>query len=101
MLRGCFADALWNWRKPMTGLRRAAMAEAATLLTLFFVAMPLKYFFGDARLVSTVGPVHGLTFMVFLWFVGRSWAEGLIDGTGVLRLFVGALLPMGGFINER
>ncbi|MEO1244147.1 MAG: DUF3817 domain-containing protein [Pseudomonadota bacterium] len=85
----------------MTGLRRAAIAEALTLLTLFCVAMPLKYIVGDPWLVSVVGPVHGLMFMVFLWFVVRSWAEGLINGMGALRLFVGALIPVGGFVNER
>ena len=59
----------------MTGLRRAAIAEAVTLLALFCVAMPIKYIFGEARVVSVVGPVHGLMFMVFLWFVVRSWAR--------------------------
>ncbi|MEM7504553.1 MAG: DUF3817 domain-containing protein [Pseudomonadota bacterium] len=85
----------------MTGLRRAAIAEAVTLLALFCVAMPIKYIIGDPRLVSVLGPVHGLTFMVFLWFVVRSWAEGSINGWGALRLFVGAMIPMGGFVNER
>ena len=85
----------------MTGLRRAALAEAVTLLALFCVAMPIKYIVGDPWVVSVVGPVHGLMFMVFLWFVVRSWAEGLINGMGAFRLFVGALIPMGGFVNER
>ncbi len=85
----------------MTGLRRAAIAEALTLLALFCVAMPIKYIVGDPRAVSVVGPVHGLMFMVFLWFVVRSWAEGIINGMGALRLFVGALIPVGGFVNER
>lgn len=85
----------------MTGLRRAAIAEAVTLLALFCVAMPVKYLAGEPRVVSVMGPAHGLMFMVFLWFVVRSWAEGLINRSGALRLFVGALVPMGGFINER
>ncbi|MEM1436652.1 MAG: DUF3817 domain-containing protein [Pseudomonadota bacterium] len=85
----------------MTGLRRAAFAEAVTLLALFFLAMPIKYILGEPRVVSVIGPVHGLMFMVFLWFVVRSWSEGIINGTGAVRLFVGALIPMGGFVNER
>ena len=85
----------------MKGLRRAAIAEAVTLLALFGLAMPFKYVLGEPRLVSVVGPVHGLMFMVFLWFVIRSWAEGMINGVGAARLFIGALIPMGGFINER
>ncbi len=88
-------------RRATTGLRRAALVEAATLLALFCVAMPLKYFAQAPWAVSIIGPVHGLMFMVFLWFVVRSWAEGLINGAGALRLFVGALIPLGGVINER
>ncbi|WP_308916473.1 DUF3817 domain-containing protein [Jannaschia sp. LMIT008] len=85
----------------MTGLMRAAVLEAWTLLSLFAVAMPLKHVFGVPEAVSLVGPIHGLAFMVFLWFVVRSWAEGLIDWIGALRLFAGAFVPLGGFFNER
>ncbi|MYC67197.1 MAG: DUF3817 domain-containing protein [Acidobacteriia bacterium] len=85
----------------MTGLRRAALAEAATLLALFCVAMPLKYIAGASWAVSVAGSIHGLLFMVFVWFVVRSWAEGLINWLGAFRLFFGALVPLGGVINER
>ena len=85
----------------MTGLKRAAIFEALTLLALFCVAMPLKYWAGVPSAVSIMGPIHGLAFMVFLWFVIRSWAEGLINRLGALRLFIGAFIPFGGFVNER
>ncbi|MBU2934888.1 MULTISPECIES: DUF3817 domain-containing protein [Pacificibacter] len=85
----------------MIGLMRAAIFEALTLLALFCVAMPLKYFAGMPQFVSVMGPLHGLAFMIFLWFVIRSWAEGLIGWTGAARLFVGAMIPFGGFVNER
>ena len=85
----------------MIGLRRAAIFEALTLLALFCVAMPLKYWADVPQAVSVVGPVHGLAFMVFIWFVTRSWAEGIINGLGALRLFIGAFVPFGGFVNER
>ena len=85
----------------MTGLARAAVAEALTLLALVGVAMPLKYGADVPLAVSIVGPIHGFAFMVFLWFVARSWGEGLVDWLGALRLFVGALIPFGGLVNER
>lgn len=85
----------------MDSLVRFAILEALTLLVLLCVAMPLKYWADIPEAVSLVGPIHGLAFLVFLWFVTRSWAEGLIDWLGALRLFVGALIPFGGFINER
>ncbi|MEX3015923.1 DUF3817 domain-containing protein [Gymnodinialimonas hymeniacidonis] len=85
----------------MVGLMRAAIFEALTLLALFCVAMPLKYTAEIPQAVSVMGPIHGLAFMVFLWFVIRSWAEGLINWLGALRLLVGAFIPFGGFVNER
>lgn len=85
----------------MIGLRRIALLEAWTLILLFGVAMPLKYAAGIDQATSIMGPIHGLAFMVFLWFVIRSWAEGIIDALGAGRLFIGAFLPGGGFFNER
>ncbi len=85
----------------MTGLRRAAIAEALTLLALVGFAVPLKYSFGVPIAVSIVGPIHGLAFIVFFSFAIRSWAEELINANRVSRLIVGAFISMGGFINER
>ncbi len=85
----------------MTGLIRAAMFEALTLLALVGVAMPLKSWASLPQAISIVGPIHGLAFMVFLRCVARSWGEGLVDWLGALRLFVGALIPFGGLVNER
>lgn len=85
----------------MIGLMRAATFEALTLLALLCVAMPLKYMAGVPDVVSVMGPIHGCAFMIFLWFTIRSWAEGLMGWTDVARLFVGAFIPFGGFVNER
>ena len=83
------------------GLRRAAQAEAVTLLALLFVAVPLKHAAGYDLAPRIVGPIHGLTFLMFSWFTVRSWSEGLIGWKAAIRLFVGAMIPFGGFINER
>ncbi len=82
-------------------LRYAAIAEAVTLVVLICIAVPLKHLAGMPQLVSVMGPVHGAIFLLFLWVLVRSWAEGLIDGIGATRLFVGAMIPFGGFVNER
>ena len=79
----------------MTGLVRAAIAKALTSLALFGVAMPLKYWAGVPQAVSMVGPFHGVA------FVARSWGGGLVNWLGALRLFIGALIPFGGLVNER
>ena len=85
----------------LIGLRRAAIFEAWTLILLFGVAMPLKYWGGINQATSIMGPIHGLAFMVFVWFVIRSLAEGIIDAFGTTRLILGAFIPGAGFVNER
>jgi len=83
------------------GLRLMALAEAATLLLLVFVAVPLKHLADMPLATRIMGPVHGAAFVAFLWFVTRAWSEGRVDGAGALRLFVGATIPFGGIVNER
>lgn len=83
------------------GLRYAAFAEALTLLVLVFVAMPLKYGAEMPAATSIMGPIHGMMFMLFIWFVIRSWSEGTLERGEAARLIIGAFLPFGGIINER
>lgn len=82
-------------------LRIAAIGEAVTLLVLLGVAVPLKHLAGLPQATSLVGPIHGVMFLLFLWVVMRSWSEGLLKPAAVGRLVVGAMIPFGGFVNER
>ncbi len=82
-------------------LRIVALAEAATLLALVGVAVPLKHIGGYPAAVSILGPVHGLVFLAFAWLVIREWSSGLIVRSGAFRLLVGAVIPFGGIWNER
>lgn len=86
---------------PGRTLRFLALAEAATLLALVLVAVPLKHFSGLGEISRILGPVHGLTFLAFCWAVVQSLSEGVIAGRDAIRLLIGACLPFGGFINER
>ena len=85
----------------MRALRITAFAEAVTLILLVCVAVPLKYVLGMPAFVAALGPVHGLAFIVFLLVTMYALGEGLITRWGALRLFIGSLIPFGGFINER
>jgi integral membrane protein len=86
---------------PGRTLRLLALAEAATLLALLFVAVPLKHFMGIAEVSRVAGPVHGLIFLAFCWVVIQAWSEGVIARRDAARLFIGACLPFGGIVNER
>ena len=48
-------------------LRFIAFFEGMSLLMLLFVAMPLKYVYGDPTLVRSVGMAHGVLFVVFIF----------------------------------
>ena len=82
-------------------LRILALAEAATLLALIFIAVPLKYYAGIPEATKIIGPIHGLTFLAFCWAVIQAWANRLITWRDAARLFIGASLPFGGIVNER
>ncbi|MEQ5777734.1 DUF3817 domain-containing protein [Thalassospira sp. NFXS8] len=82
-------------------LRFGAMAEATTLLVLLLIAVPLKYGLGLDNATRIMGPVHGVAFLFFTWLVIRAYFEGLIDQRNIARLMLGAVVPFGGFVNER
>lgn len=46
-------------------LRLIGFLEGISLLILIGIAVPLKYASGDPSLVKTMGPVHGLLFLLF------------------------------------
>ncbi len=85
----------------MNSLRAFLLLESITLLLLVGVAVPLKYLADLPMATSIMGPIHGMAFMSFVWFVIRSQAEGIIDACGITRLILGAFIPGVGFINER
>src|SRR3954452_23689429 len=81
--------------------RVMAWVTGVLLLVLVFVAMPLKYFGDDDRLVRVVGVAHGWMYMVYLitaltlayqarWRLGRT----------VLVLLAGTI-PFASFVAER
>lgn len=81
-------------------LRAAAFAEACTLAALVCFAVPLKRLADLPGAVSVLGPVHGIVFLLFIWVVIRSWAEGVIDPRGAGRLVLGAFVPFAGFFQR-
>lgn len=85
----------------MGQLRFTAIAEASTLLLLMLIAVPAKHVFGYGELVRWLGPIHGLVFMGFVSVVASCWANGRIASPVAFKLLIGAMIPFGGFINER
>ena len=81
------------------GLVGASFVEATTLPLLFFVAMPLKHLAGYPTAVRVMGPAHGLAFLTFVWLAVEAVAGSDWSRRDAIRLFVGAVVPFGGFLN--
>ena len=89
-------------REEQAELRRlevTSFVEGITLVLLLCVAVPLKHLGGYASAVHVMGPVHGLAVLSFLWTAIQAVAGGGWSVADAARLFVGALVPFGGFLN--
>lgn len=86
---------------PLTRLRAVALAEGTTLVLLLLVAVPAKYLLGVPQLVSVMGPIHGVVFVLYI----VSLVENLVDGTwrrsDVARAVIVSVIPLGTFFNDR
>ena len=82
-------------------LKIASLVEAATLLALVGVAVPLKHLGGWPLGVRIAGPIHGLTFFTYTWLVLQSFGAGLWSRNQALRLLLVAFVPFAGFLTAR
>lgn len=48
-------------------LRIIAILEGISLLTLIFIAVPMKHMMDNPAFVKVMGPVHGALFLLFLF----------------------------------
>ena len=81
--------------------RYTGWLEGGSYLLLLFVAMPLKYVWGEPGMVRVVGMAHGL---LFLAYVGLAFAMYDREGWTLKKLgwaILASLLPFGPFVFER
>lgn len=48
-------------------LRIIGFFEGISLLILIFIAMPMKYIYGNPALVKIIGQLHGILFLLFVF----------------------------------
>jgi integral membrane protein len=87
-------------RLELVQLRRleiASVLEATTLVVLVCVAVPLKHLGHYDIAVRTMGPVHGLAFLAYIWTVLQTVTGGGWSGRESARLFMTAFIPFAGF----
>jgi len=81
-------------------LRVVAFLEGISFLILLGIAMPLKYMYGQPELVRSVGMMHGVLFVWYVWLIMRakftfdwSWGNFLMAG-------IASLIPLGTFYAD-
>ena len=79
-------------------LRLVALLEGLSLIVLVGVAVPLKYGYHDPSLVKTMGPVHGMLFLLFVintLSVGLEYKWKFRETTW--KVLLACLIPFGTF----
>ena len=95
------ANLMKNHRNTLRMFRILALLEAATLIVLVCIAVPLKHLAGYPTAVSVMGPIHGVAFVLYIWMLVNTAAGGIWSKAEVWRLAVAAFVPFGGLISAR
>lgn len=86
---------------PVALLRTLALIEGASFLVLLFLAMPLKYIWGQPLAVRMVGMAHGVLFVIFCvsllyTTIVAKWSFGR-----AALIFAAAFFPFGPWLIDR
>jgi integral membrane protein len=81
--------------------RLLAFTEAFSLLILLFIAMPLKYFYGDPRLVKIVGTLHGILFILYIAWATLLSVRCRWTFSKLILVCLVSSVPFGPFIFDR
>ena len=87
--------------KDLKYFRWILLLEGYSLLAMFFIAMPLRWWTGEHMYVRVTGTIHGILFLIFLYMLIQialeySWKWKKV----VLALILGSL-PFGSFVFEK
>lgn len=88
-------------RKQLRWMRAVSLLEGITLVLLIFVAVPLKHLAGYGTGTATMGPIHGMAFLLYVWALAQTAASLDWSKNEVIRFFLFACIPFGAFVNER
>lgn len=83
-------------------LRLVGLLEGVSLLLLVGIAVPVKHLYGDPYLVQSIGPVHGILFLLFVFnalSVGVEQQWKFRDTTW--KVLLACIIPFGTFYIDR
>ena len=77
-----------------------ATLEGLSLLALFFIAMPLKYYFETPEYVRPVGMAHGILFIAYVVLAFMLKMEQNWPVKKLLLVLLASIIPFGTFYIE-
>lgn len=94
-----FPIVMFHLFRTKTGrLRLLALLEGGSLLLLLFIAMPMKYIWGNPSGTRLIGPLHGA---LFLLFIINTLSVGVEQGwqfrVTTWKVLLACIIPFGTF----
>lgn len=83
-------------------LRLIGFLEGISLITLLFIALPLKYGFGIPEFSKVIGTIHGVLFLLFIFntlSVGVEYQWKFKETTW--KVLLACIIPLGTFYIDR
>ncbi len=81
--------------------RMTALAEGSSFLILLCIAMPMKYLMGMPRVVTVVGAIHGILFLLYVAQLAKLRTTHQWDNRFLFFAFLASLLPFGPFVFDK
>ncbi len=91
-----------NFKSKIGRLRLLGIFEGVSLLVLVGIAVPVKYAAGNPWLVKTIGPLHGVLFLLFVFntlSVGIEYKWKF--NTTTWKVLLACIIPFGTFYVDR
>lgn len=83
-------------------LRLVGLLEGISLLLLIGIAVPAKHLYGDPALVRSIGPVHGILFLLFIFNAISVGVEQKWNfRTTTSKVLLACMIPFGTFYIDR
>ena len=73
----------------------SGILETISTISLFFIAMPMKYIGGNEILVKIIGPIHGGLFVLYCGLVWWEQNQGRINSSLAIKAMLAAIPPGG------
>jgi len=75
--------------------------EGISFLVILFITMPLKYFFENPMPNKVIGMIHGLLFILYVFFATLYASEEEWSLKKKLLAYAASVVPFGTFIFEK